>query len=173
MQTYDYACALHEEVMIRSVTISVWILTIRRPKWEFLRRSRWTKVKALYIMTRHLPFFLIVMYLCRASINSGTIFLTTIDVLYFSELRRDRRPQCMWIYSGLTLILTARVRQKCRILINVYSCTYTVHAPYGSLSSDALPLTAFSQISIICSECICSFLHNIYAFLIRFIQVFS
>ncbi|KAG1837738.1 hypothetical protein C8R48DRAFT_782594 [Suillus tomentosus] len=43
--TYDYACALHEE-------------------WEFLRRSRWTKVKALYIMTRHLPFFLIVMYLC-------------------------------------------------------------------------------------------------------------
>ncbi|KAG1774383.1 hypothetical protein EV702DRAFT_533565 [Suillus placidus] len=43
--TYDYACSLHEE-------------------WKFLRRSRWTKVKALYIITRYLPFFLITMYLC-------------------------------------------------------------------------------------------------------------
>ncbi|KAG2089440.1 uncharacterized protein F5147DRAFT_39830 [Suillus discolor] len=49
--------------MTHSVTTSVWILTIRCSKWKFLRRSRWTKVKALYIMTRHLPFFLIVMHL--------------------------------------------------------------------------------------------------------------
>ncbi|KAG1816185.1 hypothetical protein EV424DRAFT_1074141 [Suillus variegatus] len=95
--TYDYACALHEE-------------------WEFLRRSRWTKVKALYIMTRHLPFFLIVMYLC----------------LNFAPIEDPN---------------------KCRILINVYSCTYTVHALYESLSSATLPLTALSQISAICSEC--------------------
>ncbi|KAG1816217.1 hypothetical protein EV424DRAFT_1075288 [Suillus variegatus] len=65
--TCDYACALHEE-------------------WEFLRWSRWTKVKALYIMTRHLPFFLIVMHLylnfapiedpdkCRMLINVYSCF---------------------------------------------------------------------------------------------------
>ncbi|KAG2054109.1 hypothetical protein BDR06DRAFT_1021089 [Suillus hirtellus] len=35
--TYDYACSLHEE-------------------WSFLLRSRWGKMKALYIVTRYLPF---------------------------------------------------------------------------------------------------------------------
>ncbi|KAG1794587.1 uncharacterized protein HD556DRAFT_1527034 [Suillus plorans] len=35
--TYDYACSLHEE-------------------WKFLLRSRWGKMKALYIVTRYLPF---------------------------------------------------------------------------------------------------------------------
>ncbi|KAG1737982.1 hypothetical protein EDB19DRAFT_1829277 [Suillus lakei] len=40
IQTYDYACSLHEE-------------------WKFLHRSRWTKVKALYIITRYVPVFLI------------------------------------------------------------------------------------------------------------------
>ncbi|KAG1854034.1 hypothetical protein C8R48DRAFT_322091 [Suillus tomentosus] len=35
--TYDYACSLHEE-------------------WTFLLRSRWGKMKTLYIVTRYLPF---------------------------------------------------------------------------------------------------------------------
>ncbi|KAG1791658.1 uncharacterized protein HD556DRAFT_632451 [Suillus plorans] len=34
--TYDYACSLHEE-------------------WSFLLRSRWNKMKGLYIITRCLP----------------------------------------------------------------------------------------------------------------------
>ncbi|KAG2143736.1 hypothetical protein DEU56DRAFT_248718 [Suillus clintonianus] len=42
---YDYACSLHEE-------------------WKFLLRSRWSQVKALYVITRYLPFVLITMYLC-------------------------------------------------------------------------------------------------------------
>ncbi|KAG1874358.1 hypothetical protein F4604DRAFT_740385 [Suillus subluteus] len=42
---YDYTCSLHEE-------------------WKFLCRSRWTKVKVLYIITRYILFFLITMYLC-------------------------------------------------------------------------------------------------------------
>ncbi|KAG2037547.1 hypothetical protein BDR03DRAFT_375004 [Suillus americanus] len=37
---YDYACSVHEE-------------------WKFIHRSRWTKVKVLYIITRYIPFFLI------------------------------------------------------------------------------------------------------------------
>ncbi|KAG2342046.1 hypothetical protein BDR05DRAFT_964726 [Suillus weaverae] len=43
--TYDYACSVHEE-------------------WKFLYRSRWTKVKVLYVITRYVPFFLIVLGLC-------------------------------------------------------------------------------------------------------------
>ncbi|KAG1737951.1 hypothetical protein EDB19DRAFT_917767 [Suillus lakei] len=42
--TYDYACSLHEE-------------------WTFLLRSRWTKVKGLYIITRYIPFALITTHL--------------------------------------------------------------------------------------------------------------
>ncbi|KAG2132935.1 uncharacterized protein EDB93DRAFT_892696 [Suillus bovinus] len=48
---YEYACSFDEE-------------------WEFLRRSRWTKVKALYIITRYLPFCLIALYLCLNLIPS-------------------------------------------------------------------------------------------------------
>ncbi|KAG2045854.1 hypothetical protein BDR06DRAFT_977909 [Suillus hirtellus] len=40
IQTYDYIGSLHEE-------------------WTFLLWSRWTKVKALYIITRYIPFFLV------------------------------------------------------------------------------------------------------------------
>ncbi|KAG1739461.1 uncharacterized protein EDB91DRAFT_386534 [Suillus paluster] len=38
--TYDYACSLHQE-------------------WTFLLRSRWSKVKCLYIATRYVPFLLL------------------------------------------------------------------------------------------------------------------
>ncbi|KAG2137029.1 hypothetical protein DEU56DRAFT_353756 [Suillus clintonianus] len=50
--TYDYACSLHEE-------------------WKFLLRSRWTKVKGLYIITRHVPFFLISMDIYLTFAPSG------------------------------------------------------------------------------------------------------
>ncbi|KAG2137028.1 hypothetical protein DEU56DRAFT_353740 [Suillus clintonianus] len=39
--TYDYACSFEQE-------------------WIFLFQSRWSKVKGLYIVTRHVPFFLVI-----------------------------------------------------------------------------------------------------------------
>ncbi|KAG0703303.1 hypothetical protein DFH29DRAFT_448808 [Suillus ampliporus] len=54
--TYDYACSLHEE-------------------WMFLHRSRWTKVKGLYIVTRYLPFSFLTLNLYRSFVpneNPGT-----------------------------------------------------------------------------------------------------
>ncbi|KAG2344904.1 hypothetical protein BDR05DRAFT_1016343 [Suillus weaverae] len=48
IQTYDYICSLHDE-----------ILKICCSKWTFLFRSRFTKVKCLYIVGRYVPFFLI------------------------------------------------------------------------------------------------------------------
>jgi hypothetical protein len=42
--TYSYICSLHEE-------------------WTFLLRSRWTKVKCLYIIARYVPFFLFTSHL--------------------------------------------------------------------------------------------------------------
>ncbi|KAG1837098.1 hypothetical protein DFJ58DRAFT_816689, partial [Suillus subalutaceus] len=46
---YDYICSLYEE-------------------WTFLLRSRWTKVKALYIITRYVPFLIPIVNLYRAFI---------------------------------------------------------------------------------------------------------
>ncbi|KAG2132902.1 uncharacterized protein EDB93DRAFT_890711 [Suillus bovinus] len=83
--TYDYACSLHEE-------------------WTFLRRSRLTKVKALYIVTRYLPFFLITMYLCRTLMSSRTIFSITYRRVLFSV---NFTPN--------------RTSNKCQILIDIYS----------------------------------------------------
>ncbi|KAG2112481.1 hypothetical protein BD769DRAFT_1391915 [Suillus cothurnatus] len=40
--------------------------------WRFLRQSRWTKVKVLYIITRYLPFILVAIYLCLNFIKNET-----------------------------------------------------------------------------------------------------
>ncbi|KAG2112572.1 uncharacterized protein F5147DRAFT_683494, partial [Suillus discolor] len=45
--TYDYVCFLHEE-------------------WTFLRQSRWTRVKVIYIFARYVPFFSMTMDLYSA-----------------------------------------------------------------------------------------------------------
>ncbi|KAG1786556.1 uncharacterized protein HD556DRAFT_1047752 [Suillus plorans] len=93
--TYDYACAIHEE-------------------WKYLHRSRWTKVKALYIMTRHLPFFLIVMYLslnfapnekpnkCRILINVYSS-LSQISIIC-SECFFMIRTYALWNNNRIVLV---------------------------------------------------------------------
>ncbi|KAG1739518.1 hypothetical protein EDB19DRAFT_2039277 [Suillus lakei] len=53
---YDYACTLYEEVM--HLLVMHLSFDIRCSKWTFLLRSRWTKVKGLYIVTRYVPFVL-------------------------------------------------------------------------------------------------------------------
>ncbi|KAG1860420.1 hypothetical protein C8R48DRAFT_774396 [Suillus tomentosus] len=92
---YEYACSFHEE-------------------WEFLRRSRWTKVKVLYIITRYLPFFLIAMYLClnltpsentnkcRILINIYS-FVSQIS-LTFSESFFALRTYALWNNNRIVLL---------------------------------------------------------------------
>ncbi|KAG2114287.1 uncharacterized protein F5147DRAFT_22157 [Suillus discolor] len=63
--TYDYACSLHEE-------------------WTFLLRSRWSKMKGLYIVTRYLPF----------------IFLATDIYLYFTP---NLNPGKCWVWVHIDL----------------------------------------------------------------------
>ncbi|KAG1899683.1 uncharacterized protein F5891DRAFT_1189490 [Suillus fuscotomentosus] len=69
--TYDYACSLHEE-------------------WTFLLRSRWNKMKGLYIITRYLPF----------------IFLATDLFMYFTP--NENSGKCRVLentQSGLGIVL--------------------------------------------------------------------
>ncbi|KAG2054113.1 hypothetical protein BDR06DRAFT_1008067 [Suillus hirtellus] len=70
--TYDYACSLHEE-------------------WTFLLRSRWSKMKGLYIVTRYLPF----------------VFLATKLSMYFTP--NENPGKCRVLentQSGLGIVLT-------------------------------------------------------------------
>jgi hypothetical protein len=68
--TYDYVCSLHEE-------------------WKFLRRSRWTKVKALYIIARYVPF----------------LFIITDIYLNFSPSENSKKCKILVnIYSSLGVI---------------------------------------------------------------------
>ncbi|KAG2114276.1 uncharacterized protein F5147DRAFT_21126 [Suillus discolor] len=69
--TYDYTCSLHEE-------------------WTFLLRSRWSKMKGLYIVTRYLPF----------------IFLATNLSMYF--IPNENSGKCRVLentQSGLGIVL--------------------------------------------------------------------
>lgn len=67
---YDYICSFHEE-------------------WKFLYRSRWTKVKALYIIARYVPF----------------LFVITDLFLNFSPYENSKKCKILVnIYSGFGVV---------------------------------------------------------------------
>ncbi|KAG2121308.1 hypothetical protein DEU56DRAFT_96895 [Suillus clintonianus] len=92
--TYEYACTLHEE-------------------WTFLLRSRCTKVKAIYIVTRYVPFLLLTtnLYLsfipnenpdkCRVLVNICSGF-GTISVIC-SECFFILRTYALWNKNRIVL----------------------------------------------------------------------
>ncbi|KAG1739569.1 hypothetical protein EDB19DRAFT_1710835 [Suillus lakei] len=88
--SYDYACSLHEE-------------------WTFLLRSRWTKVKSLYIITRYVPFLLLVTELYRA-LSSGT---HPTDY----ELRHCKCRMVISIYSFFFVLRTYALWDNNRIVL--------------------------------------------------------
>ncbi|KAG1839695.1 hypothetical protein C8R48DRAFT_87310 [Suillus tomentosus] len=83
--TYDYACSLHEE-------------------WSFLLRSHWSKMKGLYIVTRYLPFILI------------------MTSLYMSFTPNENPGKCGMlanISSGFGMLLT--VCSECFFILRTYA----------------------------------------------------
>ena len=93
-QTYDYACSFHEEV-IKITSRSKLFLISYRFKWVFLRHSRSTKVKVLYIVTRYAPFFLFAIHLYRT--------------FHETCLRSRYQPACQWT-SLKTKLLTLHLQ---------------------------------------------------------------
>ncbi|KAG1829870.1 hypothetical protein EV424DRAFT_1535581 [Suillus variegatus] len=67
---YDYACSFHEEL-------------------TFLLRSRWTKVKGLYVIARYLPFLILVTYQYRVGLtpNDPNKCRMVNNIIYFSSYR--------------------------------------------------------------------------------------
>ncbi|KAG1728321.1 hypothetical protein EDB19DRAFT_1913823 [Suillus lakei] len=93
--TYDYACLLHEE-------------------WTFLLRSRWTRIKGLYIIARYVPFFLSTAYLwltltpdenvntCRMLTNIYACF--AVISLTCSECFFILRTYALWDNNRIVLV---------------------------------------------------------------------
>ncbi|KAG2143740.1 hypothetical protein DEU56DRAFT_938938 [Suillus clintonianus] len=117
---YDYACSLHEE-------------------WTFLLRSRWSKVKALYVITRYLPFCLVTIYLyvnfapnensnkCRTVINIFSCLsqITVICSEYFFVLR----TRAIWnnnkiVFVGMLSVAFAMIITSVSIRFTTISTSY-------------------------------------------------
>ncbi|KAG1837104.1 hypothetical protein DFJ58DRAFT_155941 [Suillus subalutaceus] len=77
---YDYICSLHEE-------------------WTFLLRSRWTKVKALYITARYVPFLIITMnlYLAVAPNENTNKCQISIDIITSLSLILLSCSECFFV----------------------------------------------------------------------------
>ncbi|KAG1833266.1 hypothetical protein DFJ58DRAFT_228353 [Suillus subalutaceus] len=83
--TYDYICSLHEE-------------------WTFLLRSRWTKVKALYITARYVPFLI-------ATVN-----------LYLAMDPNDNANKCQILMNIITsLSLISLTCSECFFVLRTYA----------------------------------------------------
>ncbi|KAG2079167.1 hypothetical protein BDR04DRAFT_23420 [Suillus decipiens] len=95
--TYDFVFSLHEE-------------------WTFLLRSRWTKVKGLYITARYVPFALIIadLYLALAQNENPKKCQTWIDIsasfgaisFIFSESFFVLRTYALWNNNKIVLVTT-------------------------------------------------------------------
>ncbi|KAG1809169.1 uncharacterized protein BJ212DRAFT_619882 [Suillus subaureus] len=93
--TYDFVCSLHEEL-------------------TFLLRSRWTKVKGLYIIARYVPFVLIILVLCstlaqnenpeKCRILSNISAFFGLMSLTFSECFFTLRTYALWSNNRIVLV---------------------------------------------------------------------
>jgi predicted membrane channel-forming protein YqfA (hemolysin III family) len=64
------------------------LMMVCSSKWTFLRQSRWTKVKGLYIITRYIPFLMLITAMYRA-FSSSTHPTDYVDISSFSVVRAE------------------------------------------------------------------------------------
>ncbi|KAG1809139.1 uncharacterized protein BJ212DRAFT_618852 [Suillus subaureus] len=103
--TYDYICSLHEE-------------------WTFLLRSHWTKVKALYIIARYVPFVITTMNLYRAS--------ATVHAIPGCH----RSSGSFSFFIPFTLLFVFQLGMQPEI-----GSVHCIHAPTNAIPSTGVPLT--------------------------------
>ncbi|KAG1836967.1 hypothetical protein DFJ58DRAFT_157394 [Suillus subalutaceus] len=93
--TYDFVCSLQEE-------------------WTFLLRSRWTKVKGIYVIARYVPFVIIILDLCltlgqnknpkECQILSNISAFFAVISITFSECFFILRIYALWNNNRIVLV---------------------------------------------------------------------
>jgi len=139
-------------------------------KWTFLLRSRWTNVKGLYIVTRYVPFLILIGNLysahsCSAYYSSRELTFSQVN---FSNENPDvcRRAVIYWLTNGAYCILLLEMPNAQYHLRRYVRSTFT-HA----LAKIAFARTAISIASAICSECDAPSPNIVHSWS-RFLQVF-
>ncbi|KAG2139577.1 uncharacterized protein EDB93DRAFT_1106067, partial [Suillus bovinus] len=133
---YDYACSLHEE-------------------WAFLLRSRWCKMKSLYIVTRYLPFILLAtnLYLCFASnenIDEFQVVSTVrsglgIVIVIVSECFFILRTYVLWDRNRI--LLAAMLSTFLTFIIVSFGVTFANCIPAAYVTSAIPGITGYYLIS--------------------------
>ncbi|KAG2054110.1 hypothetical protein BDR06DRAFT_427961 [Suillus hirtellus] len=125
--TYDYTCSLHEE-------------------WTFLLRSRWSKMKCLYIITRYLPFVFLAtnlsMYLipnensgkCRVLENTQSGLGTVLVIV--SETFFILRTYVLWNKNRILLVAILSTFFTC--LVASFSIVLATGVP-AAYATSAIP----------------------------------
>ncbi|KAG2040846.1 hypothetical protein BDR03DRAFT_947532 [Suillus americanus] len=126
---YDYISSLHQE-------------------WTFLLRSRWTKVKALYIVTRYVPFLIPIvnLYLTVAPNEDNNKCQISINVISSLSLISFVCSECFFIIRTYTLW------KKNRILLI---------AMVSAISAVTVTCTIISFTPIMISDCLRPHLHSL------------
>ncbi|KAG1890409.1 hypothetical protein F4604DRAFT_664441 [Suillus subluteus] len=125
--TYDYICSLHEE-------------------WTYLLRSRWTKVKALYITARYVPFLIATMNLYVAvaptdNTNECQILMNIITSLSLISLTCSEcffvlRTYALW--NKNRIILVAMLSTLFAVIVSSFIIGFTATATSYS-TGNAIP----------------------------------
>ncbi|KAG2043597.1 hypothetical protein BDR03DRAFT_1087759 [Suillus americanus] len=127
--TYDYICSLHEEL-----------------KWTFLLRSRWTKVKALYITARHTPFLIatVSLYLAMAPNDNTNKCQMLMDIITSLSLISLTCSECFFVLRTYALwnkniiILLAMLSTLFAVIVSTFIIGFTAAATSYS-TGDAIP----------------------------------
>ncbi|KAG1850048.1 hypothetical protein C8R48DRAFT_381741 [Suillus tomentosus] len=126
--TYDYICSLHDE-------------------WTFLLRSRWTKVKCLYVTARYVPFFLIAADICltltpNENSKACKMFITiyscfAVISLTCSECFFVLRTYALW--SNNRIVLVAMLSTFFAIIVSFIGIWFSAIATSQYFSTSAIP----------------------------------
>ncbi|KAG1728329.1 hypothetical protein EDB19DRAFT_163784 [Suillus lakei] len=124
--TYDCVCSLHDE-------------------WTFLLRSRWTKVKGLYIIARYIPFFIIIvdLYLNFGPNEIPNKCLILSDIHSCLAVISLACSECFFVLRTCALWNSNRI-----VLVVILSTLFAI----------TVVCIGFSYTTISTSHCLCSHL---------------
>ncbi|KAG1867320.1 hypothetical protein F4604DRAFT_1956495 [Suillus subluteus] len=115
--TYDYICSLHEE-------------------WTFLLRSRWTKVKALYITARYAPFLIatVSLYVAMAPTDNTNECQMLMDIITSLSLISLTCSECFFVLRTYALwnknriILVTMLSTLLAVIVSIFIIGFTATA---------------------------------------------
>ncbi|KAG1728334.1 hypothetical protein EDB19DRAFT_1913833 [Suillus lakei] len=128
--TYDYACSLEEE-------------------WKFLHRSRWSKVKGLYLIARYVPFFLITtdLYLNFAPNENPDKCRKLINIYSCFSLISIISAECIFVFRTYALWNNNRLVLAAMVFASVATIVASITIEFATISTSYVLISAIPGIT--------------------------